>query len=207
MHAICEKVFHLPHHVILIFCGDFQTSTLFSTYSVKTESTCWDVRPDTCENGFISTVKECLQFAVFGKRNNFCCNEQTCPGAQWNTGDKFIHNRRGWASCSSRFYDSYELPWGELESLWAWTEPVSHVFPPLKHGGPQMRSTQLIPEESAAHRAEVLRQSLKAAYRQLSFMATCQYLRGLLAANDHWFPLSWAKRVCPPTTCLRWGTK
>lgn len=67
------------------FFGDFQTSTPLSTYSVKMESTCWDVRPDTCENGFMSTVKDCLQFAAFGKRHNFCQNEQTCPGAQWNT--------------------------------------------------------------------------------------------------------------------------
>lgn len=49
------------------------------------ESTCWNVRPDTCENGFMSTVKDCLQFPAFGKRHNFCQNEQTCPGAQWNT--------------------------------------------------------------------------------------------------------------------------
>lgn len=107
-----RKFFNSPHHVILIFFGVFQTSTPLSTYFVKTESTCGDVRPDICENGFISTVKDCLQFAVFGKRNHFCWNEQTCLGAQWNTGNKFIHNRRGSDSCSSRFYDSYELPWG-----------------------------------------------------------------------------------------------
>ena len=142
-----ESFSHPLPHVILLFFGGFQTSTTLSTYFMKTESACWDVRPDTCENVWISAVKDCLQFAV-----------------QWNTGDKFIHDRRGWVSCSSRFSDFYKLPCRELESLWAWNEPVNHVSQPLKHdGGAQWSSTQPIPEEPAAHRAEVLRQSLEAA--------------------------------------------
>lgn len=91
------------------FFGDFQTSSPLSTYSVEMESTCWDVRPDACENGFMSTIKDCLQFAAFGKRHNLCWNEQTCPGAQRNPADKFLHNWRGRASWSSRFGAPWKL--------------------------------------------------------------------------------------------------
>lgn len=106
VHAVCEKVFH--HPIMWFFLWRFPNLSPF--IYIFCENGVYLLRCKTwCENGFMSTIKDFLQFAAFGKRHNLCWNEQTCPGAQWNTADKFLNNRRGWASRSSKFGALWKL--------------------------------------------------------------------------------------------------